>query len=88
MSGDHIYMDYFSVLGPIDPQVRRRDGGGYYVPALGYLEKYNRLIEKSKKGSLTAAELTFLIEKFDPAELDQFEKARDLSIGRRLKQEN
>lgn len=80
MSGDHIYMDYFSVLGPIDPQVRRRDGGGSYVPALGYLEKYDRLIERSRKGTLTAAEMAFLIEKFDPAELDQFEKARDLSI--------
>jgi hypothetical protein len=78
MSGDHIFMDYFSVLGPIDPQVPSSSGG--YVPALGYLEKYSRLIEKSKKGNLTAAELTFLIEKFDPAELDLFEKARDLSI--------
>jgi len=46
MSGDAVYMDYFSVLGPIDPQLEREDG---LVPALGYLEKYEELIEK--KGS-------------------------------------
>lgn len=42
-SGDKIYMDYYSVLGPIDPQVRNRDGK--YVAALGYLDKINELIE-------------------------------------------
>ncbi|MBQ7217220.1 MAG: hypothetical protein IJS39_14690 [Synergistaceae bacterium] len=26
MSGDGIYMDYFSVLGSIDPQIPRQDG--------------------------------------------------------------
>lgn len=26
MSGDNIYMDYYSVLGPIDPQVENKDG--------------------------------------------------------------
>ncbi len=26
MSGDNIYMDYFSVLGPIDPQVQNKEG--------------------------------------------------------------
>ena len=26
MSGDEIWMDYFSVLGPIDPQIRNKDG--------------------------------------------------------------
>jgi hypothetical protein len=79
MSGDHIYMDYYSILGPIDPQVRRA-GTGKWVPALGYLDKYKALIDSSNKGTLSAAELTFLIEKFDPAELHQFEQARDLSI--------
>ncbi|MHB1104240.1 MAG: SDH family Clp fold serine proteinase [Devosia sp.] len=78
MSGDDIYMDYYSVLGPIDPQVPNQNGT--YVPALGYLEKYKQLIGKSNKGALTAAELTFLIEKFDPAELHRFEQARDHSV--------
>ncbi len=79
MSGDHIYMDYYSVLGPIDPQIRSKGNSGL-IPALGYLEKYEEMIAKSKKGRLTAAELAFLIEKFDPAELHQFEQARGLSV--------
>jgi ClpP class serine protease len=37
MSGDNIFMDYFSVLGPIDPQVQNKEGR--YVAALGYLDK-------------------------------------------------
>jgi len=34
LSGDNIYMDYSSSLGPIDPQVYN---GKNWVPALGYL---------------------------------------------------
>lgn len=37
MSGDEIYMDYYSRLGPIDPQVQTVRGR--QVPALGYLVK-------------------------------------------------
>lgn len=80
MCGDNIYMDYYSVLGPVDPQVRSQTSG-YFVPALGYLNKYEELVAKSHAGSLSAAEMAFLIEKFDPAELDSFEKARDLSTA-------
>jgi len=80
MSGDRIWMDYSASLGPIDPQVRR-SGADVYVPALGYLEQYRRLIEKSRQGKLTQAELYYLIENFDPAELYQYEQARDLSIA-------
>jgi len=79
MSGDAIYMDYYSVLGPIDPQVQRPNSENL-IPALGYLEQYNRLIEKSAKGELTTAELGFLIQKFDPAELYYYEQSRELSI--------
>lgn len=43
MSGDAIHMDYASTLGPIDPQVRK---GDVPVPALGYLEQFNRLVKK------------------------------------------
>lgn len=78
MSGDDIFMDYYSVLGPIDPQVRNQSGN--YVPALGYLEKYKQLIAKSSRGTLTGAELAFMIDKFDPAELHRFEQARDHSV--------
>lgn len=80
MCGDRIYMDYYSILGPIDPQVKSRTKGDVFVPALGYLAKYQQLIDKSAAGTLTAAEAMFLTEKFDPAELHQFEEARDLSI--------
>lgn len=80
MSGDNIYMDYSAVLGPIDPQVGRTGGEGL-IPALGYLEQYKRLIERSARGDLTNAELAYLVERFDPAELYQYEQARELSIA-------
>lgn len=79
MSGDSIAMDYYSMLGPIDPQIDRLGSPGP-VPALGYLAKYDELIEKSANGDLTTAEITYLVEKFDPAELHRYEQARDLSI--------
>ena len=78
MSGDEIYMDYFSVLGPIDPQLNKDEK---MVPALGYLEQYQRLIKKSSSGDLTTAELAFLINRFDPAELYMYEQAREMSIS-------
>ncbi len=79
MSGDSIYMDYASSLGPIDPQVSIR--GERMVPALGYLEQYERLIKKSAKGRLTTAEATYLVQNFDPAELYRYEQERELSIA-------
>lgn len=80
MSGDKIHMDYYSVIGPIDPQVEVKAGDDHYVPALGYLAKFAEFVKKSNKGTLSPAETVFMVEKFDPAELDQFEKARDLSV--------
>jgi len=78
MSGDAIYMDYYSRLGPIDPQVENISGR--MVPALGYLEQYDRLIEKAQNGTITSAEIRLLISGFDQAELYQYEQARQLSI--------
>jgi hypothetical protein len=78
MSGDSIWMDYFSILGPIDPQLPKDDR---MVPALGYLEQYKRLVEKSQNGQLSTAELAYLINRFDPAELYMYEQARKLSIS-------
>jgi hypothetical protein len=78
MSGDAIHMDYASILGPIDPQVRKRD---VFVPALGYLEQYQRLVEKSAAGDLTTAELMFFTQNFDAAELYRYEQERELSIA-------
>lgn len=80
MSGDNIYMDYAGTLGPIDPQVSPPGRGDILVPALGYLEQYQRLIEKSWDSDLTPAELAYLIQNFDPAELYAYEQERQLSI--------
>lgn len=78
MSGDEIMMDYFSVLGPIDPQVRNKEGK--FVPALGYLDKVNSLLDKAKKGTLTNAEFLILRD-FDLAELRAYEQAKELTIS-------
>ena len=77
MSGDKIFMDYYSVLGPIDPQVYNKDGK--LVPALGYLDKINELITKSKNGELSPAEFIVLKE-YDLAELRGYEQAKELTI--------
>jgi len=79
MSGDAIHMDYYSRLGPIDPQVQSQSGT--QVPALGYLERYNDLIAKAQAGTITTAEVQLLIDGFDQAELYQYEHARELSIA-------
>ena len=78
MSGDRILMDYYSVLGPIDPQVQNAEG--QVVPALGYLEKFKELVQKSSKGKLTQAELAFMLDKFDPAHLHRLEQAQEHSV--------
>lgn len=80
MSGDEIWMNYFSTLGPIDPQVERRDGREGLIPALGYLAKYKELVEKSRKGILTSAEAAFFVQNFDAAELFSYEQATKLSV--------
>jgi hypothetical protein len=80
MSGDRIWMDYASSLGPIDPQVQSSNGTGGLVPALGYLEKVREFIDKANDNSLSAAEVVML-KSLDLAELHRFEQAKDLSIS-------
>jgi len=77
LSGDKIYMDYSSSLGPIDPQVYN---GKNWVPALGYLDKVEELIKKSLDGTISQAELIMLREQ-DLAMLRRHEQARDLTIA-------
>mgnify|MGYP000909808239 CR=1 FL=1 len=77
MSGDNIYMDYYSVLGPIDPQVQNKDGK--LVAALGYLDKVNEMLEKARSNTLTNAEFIILKE-LDLAELREYEQAKELTI--------
>lgn len=79
MSGDEIYMDYYSRLGPIDPQVETARGRP--VPALGYLKQWERLLKKDREGALTEAEVALMIHGFDQAELYKYEQARELSIA-------
>ena len=76
LSADRIMMDYFSCLGPIDPQIEKDDR---LVPALSYLNQFERLNRKAENGSLTAAEYA-LLSKLDLGELYQFEQARELSV--------
>lgn len=77
LSGDKIYMDYSSSLGPIDPQVYN---GKNWVPALGYLDKVEELINKSLAGKISQAELLMLREQ-DLAMLRRHEQARDLTVA-------
>ena len=77
MSGDRIFMDYYSVLGPIDPQVVNKEGK--MVPALGYLDKINDLIQKSQANQLSPAEF-IILKDFDLAELRAYEQSKELTI--------
>lgn len=76
MSGDKIYMDYASSLGPIDPQVMAPDNSGW-IPALGYLDK---VAEITAKADLNPADVVFL-RSLDLAKLALYEQARDLSTN-------
>ena len=76
LSADRIMMDYFSRLGPIDPQIWK---DGKLVPALSYLKQYEKLNMKAMENTLTVVEYGML-EKLDLGELYQFEQARELSV--------
>lgn len=76
LSGNKIYMDYSSSLGPIDPQVFN---GKDWVPALGYLDQVEKMIEKSANNQLTEAEF-IILQNQDLAMLSQFEQAKNLTI--------
>lgn len=79
MSGDDIHMDYYSRLGPIDPQVEAAPDR--WVPALGYLAQWQRLLDKADAGTLTPIEFRLMVVAFDQAELYKYEQARDLSVA-------
>ena len=76
MSGDKIYMDYTSSLGPVDPQIHN---GKDWVPALGYLDQVERMIKRSAAGELTDAEL-IILQTQDLAMLSRFEQAKSLTV--------
>lgn len=79
LSGDEIYMDYYSILGPIDPQVPD-ETGGTLLPGAGYLAKFQELVAEINKARLKnsndkQAELAYLIKRFEPAKLFHIEQA-------------
>ncbi|MBL4591248.1 MAG: hypothetical protein JKY96_04745 [Phycisphaerales bacterium] len=74
MSGDKIYMDYASGLGPIDPQVP--SSTGEYVPAMGYLDKVEEIARKDNPAPADV----ILLKSLDLARLARYEQARNLSI--------
>ncbi|MBO0752936.1 MAG: hypothetical protein J2P53_12540, partial [Bradyrhizobiaceae bacterium] len=77
LSGDELYMDYYSVLGPIDPQIDMDEEGS--VPGMGYLAKFKELLARindpGKEPEETRGELAYLIKRFDPAVLFTIEQA-------------
>lgn len=77
MSGDNIYMNYYSALGPVDPQVQNRDGK--LVAALGYLDKINDLLAKAQDNTISQAEF-LILKDFDLAELRAYEQAKELAV--------
>ena len=76
MSGNKIFMDYSSSLGPIDPQVFN---GKDYVPALGYLDQVEKLLDRARKNELTKAEF-LILQSQDLAMLSRYEQARNLTV--------
>lgn len=76
MSGNRIYMDYSSSLGPIDPQVWN---GQHWVPACGYLDKVEELLDRARKETLSNAEF-LILQGQDLAMLSRYEQARNLTV--------
>jgi len=77
MAGDSIWMNYFSRLGPIDPQIRTPSGR--QVGALGYLVHYEQLMEKALAGGLHPIEAAQLLN-FDLGEIAEIRHAREFSV--------
>lgn len=78
LSGDNIYMNYYSILGPIDPQFKTEDGRT--VPGLGYISKYHSLMDTinsvpDDKIGEVRAEMAFLLKKFNPAHIFHIEQS-------------
>lgn len=79
MAADKIFMEYSSSLGPIDPQVPDREDK-FLVPALGYLDKVQDLIDKSNNNDISPAEFQIL-QNQDLAMLSFYEQSKNLSIS-------
>ena len=76
LSADRIVMDHYSRLGPIDPQIEKN---GRLVPALAFLNQYEKLKQQASQHQLTTVDFA-LLQKLDLGELYEFEQARELTI--------
>lgn len=76
MAGNEIIMSKTACLGPIDVQIQR---GDKYIPAASYLDKFEELYKKAEdpRQKMNTADL-ILLEKFDPAELKEYQESMDL----------
>ncbi len=66
LSGNSIFMDYYSVLGPIDPQVTSKDTS-QLLPGSGILAKFDEICKKineSDSEENCRAELAYLVRQF------------------------
>lgn len=82
LSGNNIFMDYYSVLGPIDPQVTSGDTSRF--PGLGLLTKFDeicRKINESKSKDHCRAELAYLVRQFEPGLLYAIEQAKQHGVS-------
>ena len=83
LSGDNIYMDYYSVLGPIDPQVPSKDTSQWFS-GLGILAKFDEICKKineSESEKNCRAELAYLLRQFEPEQLFAIEQAKQYGIS-------
>ena len=78
LSGDKIFMEYSSSLGPIDPQVFSQKQNRW-LPALGYIDQMNDAVEKSRNGTLTDVEF-LLLRELDFAFLKECEQHMQLTV--------
>ena len=70
-------MNYYSSLGPIDPQV---PVNGKYVSAQGYIDQFEMIKEKSKNGTITAIEAQMALN-LNLADLNFYIQARNLTVS-------
>ncbi|WP_458402208.1 SDH family Clp fold serine proteinase [Candidatus Avelusimicrobium sp.] len=79
MSGNKIFMDCSSCLGPIDPQIYSIKEQRY-VPANGYLDEMQSMIKKSQEGTLTNVEFV-MCQNQDLAFLNHCRQTASLAVN-------
>lgn len=83
LSGDRIFMDYYSVLGPIDPQISSKDRL-QQLSGLGILKKFDEICKKINNAGSEEncrAEMIYLVKHFEPEKLFAIEQAKQYGIS-------